>query len=63
MIGFSLGNEKLMLWPGYVRVMRTQNVTQLRFGKDNPYFDRVTFRLQKTRNVAGSQLGCCEFLG
>jgi hypothetical protein len=58
MTGFSPGYEKLVLWPSYVRVMRTRNVTQLQSGKYNPYHDRVTVGLRKTLNVAGSQFGC-----
>jgi hypothetical protein len=38
---FSPGNEKPILWTGYVRVMRTQNVIRLRSGKDNSYCDQV----------------------
>jgi hypothetical protein len=34
--GFSTGNEKLIMWPGYSRVRKTRNVTRLRSTKDNP---------------------------
>jgi hypothetical protein len=47
MTRFSVGNEKLILWVGYVRIMRTPNMTKLQSGKDNPYHDRVMVRFQK----------------
>jgi hypothetical protein len=39
--GFSPGNEKLVMWLGYSRVRKTENMTQLQSGKDNSYCDQV----------------------